>query len=256
MFFPFADTPNPPGYSPVTKGLIGINVAVFVLFTLPMSMSAPDISDPWMLEYLHSIGVRNNVQLRQIWDHLNAYQAFVYQYGYRPAAPSVLTLFTSMFLHGNLLHLGGNMLFLWIFGDNVEFRLGSARYLFAYLGCGALATLFFSMFAGNSDIPLVGASGAISGVLGAYFIWFPYNQVKTFVFLFPILMHSIYLPARLVLGFYILVDNLLPFLFTSSSGGGVAHGAHIGGFIGGVSLALWRYQPQIPPRRREPPAYF
>ncbi len=250
MFFPFADTPNPPGYSPATRGLIILNVAVFILFTLPLSMTAPDLSDPWLVEYLKSIGINNSTQLRQVWDHLSAYQAFVYQYGFRPADPSVLTLFTSMFLHGNLLHLGGNMLFLWIFGDNVEYRLGSIRFLIAYLSCGVLATLFFTLFASGANIPLVGASGAISGVLGAYFVWFPYNRVKTFVFLFPILMDSIYLPARLVLGFYILVDNILPFLFASSGAGGIAHGAHIGGFVGGVALALWKHTPQTPPRTR------
>jgi len=250
MFFPIADTPNPPGYSPATKGLIILNVAIFVLLTLPLSTAAPELSDPWLIEYLKSIGINNNSQLRQVWDHLSAYQGFVYQYGYRPAEPSLLTLFTSMFLHGGLLHLGGNMLFLWIFGDNVEYRLGSVRFLLAYLGCGILATLFFSLFAPGSNVPLVGASGAISGILGAYFIWFPYNRVKTFVFLFPILMDWIYLPARLVLGFYILVDNILPFLFASSGAGGIAHGAHIGGFIGGVGLALWKYAPQTPPRPR------
>jgi membrane associated rhomboid family serine protease len=250
MFFPFADTPNPPGYSPVTRGLIVLNVAIFMLFTLPLSMAEPDLSDPWLVEYLKSIGVRETLQLRQVWDHLTAYQGFVYQYGFRPAEPSLLTMFTSMFLHGSLLHLGGNMLFLWIFGDNVEYRLGSVLFLIVYLSCGVLATLFFSVFAPGSNIPLVGASGAISGVLGAYFIWFPNNRVKTFVFLFPILMDSIYLPARLVLGFYILVDNILPFLFASSGAGGVAHGAHIGGFIGGVALALWKRSPQGPGRAR------
>ena len=250
MFFPFADTPNPPGYSPVTRGLIVLNLAIFALFTLPLSMAAPDLSNPWLVEYLKSIGVNNPAQLSQVKNHLTAYQAFIYQYGFRPADPSLLTVFSSMFLHGSLLHLGGNMLFLWIFGDNVEYRLGSVRFLLAYLGCGMLAILFFSLFAPESNIPLVGASGAISGVLGAYFIWFPYNRVKTFVFLFPILMDSIYLPARLVLGFYILVDNILPFLFASSSAGGIAHGAHIGGFIGGVALALWKYTPQTPPRAR------
>lgn len=248
MFFPFADTPNPPGASPATLGLIIINVLVFITLTLPLSTTAPDINNPWLLEYLKSIGVDTNTQIRQIWNHLSAYQAFVYQYGYRPAAPSIQTLLSSMFLHGGLLHLGGNMLFLWIFGNNVEHRLGSLRFLLAYLGCGVLATLFFSLFATDSNIPLVGASGAISGILGAYFIWFPRNKVKVFVFLFPFIMDSIYLPARLVLGFYLLVDNLLPFLFAATGSGGVAHGAHIGGFIGGVVMALWKYPPRTSAR--------
>jgi membrane associated rhomboid family serine protease len=83
----------------------------------------------------------------------------------------------------------------------------------------------------------VGASGAISGVLGCYYLWFPRNRVKTFIFLFPFLMTTVLLPARLVLGVYLILDNLLPFLFNGGAGGGVAHGAHIGGFLGGLGLA-------------------
>jgi hypothetical protein len=142
-----------------------------------------------------------------------------------------------MFLHGGWLHLAGNMLFLYIFGDNVEHRLGSWAYLFGYLGAGIAATLFFALFVPGSQVPLIGASGAISGILGFYFVWFPRNQVKVFIFLFPLLMTHVLISARLVLGFYLLIDNLLPFLVTSSGGGGVAHGAHIGGFLAGMGLA-------------------
>ena len=142
-----------------------------------------------------------------------------------------------MFLHGGFMHLFGNMLFLWIYGDNVEHRLGSVKYLLAYLATGVTATLFFTLFRMNSIIPMVGASGAISGVLGLYFLWFPKNQVRMFIMLFPIFMDTVLLNARLVLGFYLVVDNLLPFLFASGAGGGVAHGAHIGGFLGGLAIA-------------------
>jgi hypothetical protein len=148
------------------------------------------------------------------------------------------------------------MLFLYIFGDNVEHRLGSLRYLFAYVGTGIAATLFFALFVPGSQVPLIGASGAISGVLGCYFLWFPRNQVKVFVFLFPLLMTQVLVPARLVLGFYLLVDNLLPFLMTRASGGGVAHGAHIGGFLAGMGVAavsdrlLGLLQRQAPRGRR------
>jgi membrane associated rhomboid family serine protease len=142
-----------------------------------------------------------------------------------------------MFLHGGWMHLVGNILFLWIFGDNVEQRLGRIRYLLGYLAAGAAATLFFALFVPDSQIPLVGASGAISGVLGCYFLWFPRNQVKTFVFLFPLLMNTFYLPARLVLGFYLVLDNLIPFLINGGRASGVAHGAHIGGFLFGLALA-------------------
>jgi hypothetical protein len=142
-----------------------------------------------------------------------------------------------MFLHASWLHLGGNMLFLWIFGDNVEHRLGRIGYLLAYLGCGVAATLFFALFAQGSKVPMLGASGAISGVLGFYFLWFPRNRVKVFVFLFPFIMNTFLVPARLVLGFFLLIDNLLPFLISGGASTGVAHGAHIGGFVAGLALA-------------------
>ncbi|SDD83174.1 rhomboid family intramembrane serine protease [Desulfuromonas thiophila] len=237
MFLPLGDSPNPPGRAWVNTGLIALNVAVYLLVSLPLAHSAPDLTSPWLHEYLHALGVRTPAQLQLVLSHLSAYEALVYQYGFKPADPSLLTLLTSLFLHGGLLHLAGNMLFLWIFGDNVEYRLGALRYLLVYLLCGVAATLFFALFTPASRIPLVGASGAISGVLGCYFLWFRRNRVKTFVFLFPFFMQSLFLPARLVLGFYLVVDNLLPFLFAGSSAGGVAHGAHIGGFIAGLAIA-------------------
>lgn len=135
------------------------------------------------------------------------------------------------------MHLFGNMLFLWIYGDNVEHRLGSLKFILGYLGTGVAATVFYALFAAGSPIPLVGASGAISGVLGFYFLWFPRNVVRLFVFLFPIFMNVVQVSARLVLTFYLLIDNLLPFLFSRSGAGGVAHGAHIGGFIAGLAVA-------------------
>ncbi len=143
-----------------------------------------------------------------------------------------------MFMHGGFIHLFGNMLFLWIYGDNVEKRLGKLAYLFWYLATGAAATLFHALLAGGSPIPLVGASGAISGILGFYFVWFPHNQVRLWVFLFPFFMNVIQLSARIVLGMYLVMDNVLPYLFSSGGGGGVAHGAHIGGFVVGLLVAL------------------
>jgi tetratricopeptide (TPR) repeat protein len=132
------------------------------------------------------------------------------------------------------------MLFLWIYGDNVEHRLGRVPFLIAYLATGIAATLFHALFDMDSPLPLVGASGAISGVLGFYFLWFPHNQVRVWLFLFPILMRVVLLPARWVLGFYLFVDNVLPFLLTRGGGAGVAHGAHIGGFLAGLAVAwIW-----------------
>ena len=101
------------------------------------------------------------------------------------------------------MHLFGNMLFLWIYGDNVEYRLGRLAFLLWYLATGVAATLFFAVFALDSTVPLVGASGAISGVLGFYFLWFPRNTVRLFVFLFPFFMNVVAVPARIVLGVYL-----------------------------------------------------
>jgi hypothetical protein len=133
------------------------------------------------------------------------------------------------------MHLFGNMLFLWIYGDNVEHRLGKLKYLLWYLLTGAAATMFHALVFAASDTPLVGASGAISGVLGFYFIWFPKNVVRVLFFLPPFIFQVLEIPARLVLGAYLFIDNVLPFLF--AGGGGVAHGAHIGGFLAGAAVA-------------------
>lgn len=238
MLLPIGDTPNPRGIPYVTYLLIAVNVAVFLLISLPLTSARPDLADPMLLEYLRAMGARGPLSAAEIAKHVTAYDLFVFRYGYRPGDPSLLTLFTAMFLHGGLLHLAGNMLFLWIFGDNVEHRLGRVGYLLAYLATGVAATLFFALFVPGSQVPLVGASGAISGVLGCYFLWFPRNSVKVFFFLFPFFMQTVLVPARWVLGFYLLIDNLLPFLINGGGGSGVAHGAHIGGFLAGAGLAF------------------
>ena len=140
-----------------------------------------------------------------------------------------------MFLHAGWMHLLGNMLFLWIFGDNVELHIGRVAYLAIYVLTGVLATALFSLFVLDSTLPMIGASGAISGVLGCYFLWFPRNRVRVLVFLF-LFVNIIRLPARWVLGFYLVVQNLIPFLFQRADSG-VAYGAHIGGFLGGLGVA-------------------
>ncbi|PLX89683.1 MAG: hypothetical protein C0619_10800 [Desulfuromonas sp.] len=238
MIFPIGDAPNPPGTPLVTYVLIGVNVAAYLLVTLPFSMMEPDLQDPLLLEYLRSLGAQGPVAASDILHYLSAYDLLVYRFGFRSADFSVISLFTSLFLHGGFLHLAGNMLFLWIFGDNVEYRLGRLKYLGGYLFFGVAATLFFALFSPDSQIPLVGASGAISGVLGCYYLWFPRNRVRCFFFLFPFLITTLMVPARIVLAFYLLIDNLLPFVLQGSGGGGVAHGAHIGGFVAGLGLAV------------------
>jgi membrane associated rhomboid family serine protease len=237
MFLPIGDTPNPGGRPLANYLLIGVNIAVFLFVSLPLTLQRPDLADPLLHEYLRAMGAEGRIPVADILRHVTAYDLFVFRYGFRPAEFSVATLFAAMFLHGGWMHLIGNMLFLWIYGDNVEHRLGHFWYLLAYLATGVAATLFFTLFVPGSEVPMIGASGAISGVLGCYFLWFPRNRVKTFVFLFPFIMTTFLIPARLVLGIYLLVDNLLPFLVSAGGAGGVAHGAHIGGFVAGLVLA-------------------
>ena len=245
MILPIGDQPNPRGFTPVvTYGLLAANIAVFLFISLPLTTQPVDINDPSVNDYVREILRRypgaDAGTLMQALRRVTAYDVFVMEWGYRPAAPSLATLFSSMFLHGGWLHLIGNMLFLWIYGDNVEHRLGRLGYLVAYLATGVAATLAFAAFspASAGHVPLVGASGAISGVLGLYFLWFPHNKVRLLVVLFPFFMDVWLVGARIVLGFYLVIDNLLPFLLLRGQSGGVAHGAHIGGFIGGLVLAF------------------
>jgi membrane associated rhomboid family serine protease len=149
--------------------------------------------------------------------------------------PVLFTLLTSLFLHGSPLHLAGNMLFLWIFGDNVEEVLGTWRYLLIYLACGVMGTL--AQIAANPDsmIPTLGASGAIAGVMGAYLIWFPQNQVRVLIFRFIAVV-----PAVLVIGLWIVLQVWLGFGPFGQLGeqGGVAYLAHVGGAATGIFVGL------------------
>jgi membrane associated rhomboid family serine protease len=238
VVLPIGDAPNPRGVPVVTYLLIAVNVAVYLFVTLPLSGQRPPSNDPALQDYLRvmSESVRDRAALQQLVANASEYDLFVFNWGFRPAYPSLVNLFTCMFLHGGFLHLFGNMLFLWIYGDNVEHRLGTVRYLLWYLGTGIAATLFHTLRASQSEIPLVGASGAISGVLGFYFVWFPRNHVRLLWLLPPFVMEVFEVPARFVLGIYLVLDNVLPYLVTSGDSG-VAHGAHIGGFLAGLAAA-------------------
>lgn len=241
MFLPIGDAPNPQNFRPwVTWVLMGLNIAVYLLLTLPMSYQGVDAASPLAQEYLRHLTPQVGFPMspEQLLAQVRAWDLFVFAHGYKPGAANLADLFSSMFMHAGLMHLAGNMLFLWIYGDNVEHRFGRVVFLLTYLGTGVIATLSFGAFAGPSMVPLVGASGAISGVLGCYFLLFPRNRVKVFVFLFPFIMTTIMVPARIVLGIFLVLDNLLPAFFHSSSGGGVAYGAHIGGFLGGLAAAF------------------
>ncbi|MDQ7006330.1 MAG: rhomboid family intramembrane serine protease [Acidobacteriota bacterium] len=233
MFLPIGDSPNPKSTPWVTWTLIAVNVAVFVS-VYPLSFMGADPLDPYTQAYARVLAVERGVDARAA---LSAYDIFLFKHGFKPAAPRTLDLFVAMFLHGGFLHIAGNMLFLWIYGDNVEDRLGRLGYLVAYLGTGLAAGLGDGLLRPGSGIPSVGASGAISGVLGMYFLWFPRNRVRVWVFLFPLIATVMEFPARLVLGIFIVLDNVLPMLFSGGGGTGVAYGAHLGGFAAGLAVA-------------------
>ncbi|PYM93319.1 MAG: rhomboid family intramembrane serine protease [Candidatus Rokuibacteriota bacterium] len=182
----------------------------------------------------------------------HASEAFVFEFGAIPCRvtgncavpgefpPPVVTIFTSMFLHGGLFHIVGNMLYLWIFGDNVEDTLGHGRFLAFYLLAGAAAALAQTAVHPASRIPMIGASGAVSGVLGAYLLLFPYASVLVLL-IFGFFVRIVHWPAMIVLGLWIVVqfvNGLVTFSASGSSGGagGTAWFAHIGGFLAGMAL--------------------
>jgi membrane associated rhomboid family serine protease len=190
-----------------------------------------------------------------------ALEMFIMQYGAVPlrfilagqteqvsTVERFLPLFASMFLHGGWLHLGGNMLYLWIFGDNIEDRLGHLGFVVFYLVCGLAAALTQIYINPTSKIPMVGASGAVAGVLGAYLVLFPHSRV---VALIPILFffQVVELPAVLFLVFWFLMQFLsgaVAITATTYATGGVAWWAHIGGFVSGMALGF------LLPKRKRP----
>jgi membrane associated rhomboid family serine protease len=167
-----------------------------------------------------------------------------------------LSVLTAMFLHGGLLHLAGNMLFLFVFGNNVEDRLGHLRYLLFYLACGYLATYGFALSDPSSDETLVGASGAIAGVLGAYLLLFPRARVTSLVpFLFFL---PVWLPAWVVLGSWFVLQWLYFQGAATAQGAGVAYLAHVVGFVAGVVLVIFLggLRTRRPPPRQPPPTWY
>ncbi len=158
-----------------------------------------------------------------------------------PLIQEVPTLITSQFLHAGLLHIGGNMLYLWIFGNNVEEQMGRVRFLFFYLLCGVLAALAQWFFAPESNIPSLGASGAIAGVMGAYILRFPQVRILTLIPIF-LFFTTIRLPAIVYLGVWFVQQALYGFAsfntptMVGMEGGGVAYWAHAGGFVFGAVL--------------------
>jgi membrane associated rhomboid family serine protease len=176
---------------------------------------------------------------------------FLQAYGVVPAAFSPPTLLTSMFLHGSWSHVIGNMWYLWIFGDNVEDRMGHGRFLAFYLLCGVAAAFGQMVIDPESALPMIGASGAIAGVMGGYFVMYPHSRVLTLIPLI-IFWEIIELPAIMLLGFWFLMQlfSAGAIAVTASTGsGGVAFMAHVAGFaIGAIAVFAFR-------RRRQPDAW-
>ncbi|HEX2115105.1 MAG TPA: rhomboid family intramembrane serine protease [Alphaproteobacteria bacterium] len=226
MLFPFRDD-NPTRITPVvTIAFIVANVLVFLY-----QLSLPG----------------------------RAGEAFIYMFGMIPAVlfgsaqlppelavlPGWATIFSSMFLHGGIMHIAGNMLFLWVFGNNVEDAMGHGRFVAFYLLCGIAAALAQGFSDTTSQIPMIGASGAISGVLGAYLILHPRAEVLSLLFL-GFFVRIIALPAMFVLGIWFLLQLVQATLMRSEGEGGVAFLAHIGGFIAGAVLVpLFRNQAAV-----------
>jgi membrane associated rhomboid family serine protease len=165
-------------------------------------------------------------------------ESFLYAYGLVPAEFSVPTLFTSMFLHGGFLHVAGNMLYLWIFGDNVEDRMGHGRFLIFYLICGGVAAAAQTLAVPESTVPMVGASGAVAGVMGAYFVLYPHSRIVTLLPIF-FFIQLIEVPALVFLGIWFVLQLLSGVGSIAASAadgvtGGIAFWAHVAGFVAGL----------------------
>jgi membrane associated rhomboid family serine protease len=213
--FPLYDE-NPTRTTPyLTYGLIGVNILVFLH---ELSLSSQELEQFFRMYAV--IPQELTANFAQEWT----------------------TLFTSQFLHGGWWHLLSNMVFLWVFGNNVEDRMGHLKYLIFYLSCGALAALCQWFISMNSSIPSLGASGAIAGVLGAYVIRFPQSRILTLAFL-GFFVTTIRIPAIILIGIFV-IQNVISGLASlqaaanmSVETGGVAYWAHIGGFAFGIILA-------------------
>lgn len=226
MLFPIGDDNSQRRSTPiVTWALIGVNVLVYFLLQGGTGENA--------FTYGYSVvpyEIMNNTDLTGNQRIGNATVPL-----FAGPTPIYLTLLSAMFMHGGLSHIGGNMLYLWIFGDNVEDNMGKVRFLIFYLLCGFLASAAHILVGPNSRVPSLGASGAIAGVLGAYLIMFPHNSVRVLAF-----MQIIPMPAIIVVGLWGILQFINGFgaLSTTGTGGGVAYMAHVGGFVAGIALCF------------------
>jgi rhomboid family protein len=241
MVFPLGDAEKTRIVPVITYALIALNVGIYLYQQKqPESFTIAYAATPF--EITHNVDLDGSVEIVP-WAaedpeitqaRVELAQAEIPQ---APLSwPVWITLFTSMFLHASPMHLAGNMLYLWIFGDNVEEVLGAGRYLLIYLACGLAGTVAQVAAMPSSVVPILGASGAIAGVMGAYVVWFPHNRVRVLVFPYLILM-----PALWVIGFWI---ALQAWLVSSGSNvqagdhGGVGYLAHVVGALTGIGAAL------------------
>jgi membrane associated rhomboid family serine protease len=235
MVIPIGDEPSGHGPPYVVYGLIVINVLVWLL-QLQVGESFTNGWSTVPYEITHGVDLTGT---RTVEAGGEAFPVRLYP----GPTPIYLTLLSAMFMHGSWLHILGNMLYLWIFGDNLERVMGAAKYAAFYLTCGIAAGFAHILFAGGSAVPSVGASGAISGVLGGYLLLFPKNRVK-------VLTRGgvASVPALVVLGMWIVIQlvSQLGSITNTNEGGGVAYMAHIGGFVAGMALVkLFATRPQL-----------
>ncbi len=227
------ENPHPPGYKPtVTYALIAINVLVFFIEVAYTGQ---------FIEFTNNSAYNLFYNWGAVPNCVTGGTVSNTDFGAGPlqvTCPDTpyISLLSSVFLHGGAMHLGGNMLFLWIFGDNIELKFGKIKYLAIYLIWGISSGLIHILGDPSSVIPAVGASGAISGVLGAYLVIFPRAKIQT-ALMMGFFMRMMHIQARWFLPFWLVFQNLLPFFIGGFgiAGGGVAYLAHIGGFAVGLA---------------------
>ncbi len=218
------------------------------MFFFPIRDHNPSGRTPWVTYVLIGANILIFLSYQGLAAESRALAVLFYTYGLVPADATLVTAFTSMFLHGGWLHLAGNMLFLWIYGDNMEDELGHAGFAAFYTVAGLAAGFAHVASGPGSPVPLVGASGAIAGVMGAYLLFFPRARIDV-LFIVLILFRIVPIPAWAVLAFWF-VTQIVSGAATPAGGGGVAYWAHAGGFLTGIGLVLPVFL------RRGGPAYW
>jgi membrane associated rhomboid family serine protease len=231
---------------------------------IPIKDDAPTFRKPYLTVTL--IVTNSLIFFMSYFQGIRGFEYITYQFGFIPyelvnsveltpqlPASIYLTPFTAMFMHGGWMHLIGNMLFLWIYGNNVEDYFGPIKFIIFYLLSGLAAVALYTLFGPNSQVPMVGASGAIAGVMGAYMVLHPRARITVLIIFFFI--QFVVLPAKIVLGIWFAIQLFMSFV-GSSTGGGVAWMAHVGGFVFGYGIMrLLRKGKGGPPRTQAQRVY-